>query len=97
MIPAWILAASIAALLPGRAIAQPSPRPHAVQPERPTVATHAGTVAPGWLEIEAGAELDRYADASHGGLAPVLFKLSLAPGLQLNTQAFVIRSPDEAW
>ena len=23
--------------------------PHAVQPQRPTVATHAGTVATGWL------------------------------------------------
>jgi len=26
-----------------------STNPHAVQPERPTVATHAGTVATGWL------------------------------------------------
>src|ERR1700688_2765409 len=25
--------------------------PHSVQPERPTVATHAGTVAPGWVEL----------------------------------------------
>ncbi|MDQ2767543.1 MAG: hypothetical protein M3Y30_10345 [Gemmatimonadota bacterium] len=23
--------------------------PHTAQPERPTVATHAGTVAPGWV------------------------------------------------
>ena len=28
--------------------------PHAAQPERPTVATHAGTVARGWFEIETG-------------------------------------------
>ena len=28
--------------------------PRQVQPERPTVATHAGTVAPGYLEIETG-------------------------------------------
>src|SRR5438445_803082 len=48
------------------------PDAHAAQPERPTVATHAGTVAPGWAEIEAGIEWDRYADASHGGVAPIL-------------------------
>ena len=29
------------------------------QPERPTVATHAGTVAPGYFEIETGVERDR--------------------------------------
>src|SRR5207248_820985 len=34
--------------------------PHEVQPERPTVATHAGTVAPGWIELEWGSEWDRY-------------------------------------
>jgi len=32
--------------------------PHEVQPDRPTVATQAGTVAPGWVEIEAGIERD---------------------------------------
>jgi hypothetical protein len=30
--------------------------PHAAQPERPTVATHAYTVAPGYLEVEVGAQ-----------------------------------------
>ena len=30
--------------------------PRAVQPERPTVATHAGTVAPGYMELEEGGE-----------------------------------------
>lgn len=58
--------------------------PHAAQPERPTVATHAGTVATGWFEIEAGTELDRYADRSRGEVAPVSVKLGLAPCLQLS-------------
>ncbi len=65
--------------------------PHAAQPQRPTVATHAGTVATGWLEIEAGTEFDRYADRSRGGNAPVLFKIGLAPRVQLELQAPVIR------
>ncbi len=54
-------AAVLARLAPAAASAQaPARDPHAVQPERPTVATHAYTVAPGWVEIEAGVELDRY-------------------------------------
>ena len=64
----------------------PAPDPHDAQPERPTVATHAGTVAPGWLEIEAGTEFDRYADGSRGGSAPVLFKIGLASHVQLGVQ-----------
>ena len=64
--------------------AQDAPDPHAAQPERPTVATHAGTVAPGWLEIEAGGEFDCYADRTHGVGVPILFKVGLAPRLQLS-------------
>jgi len=44
------------------------PDPHEAQPERPTVATHAGTVAPGWVEFEAGSEFDRYAAAYYPNL-----------------------------
>ncbi len=61
------------------------PDAHAAQPERPTVATHAGTVAAGWAEIEAGIEWDRYADASHG-VAPILLKIGIAPRVQLSLQ-----------
>jgi hypothetical protein len=55
--------------------------PHAVQPERPTVATHAGTVAPGWLEIEAGLERDKL-DTSLGYPTPILFKFGLSERVQ---------------
>jgi hypothetical protein len=69
---------------------EPARDPHAVQPERPTVATHAYTVAPGWLEIEAGVELDRYADRSRGGSAPVVIKVGLAPRLQFDFDAAIV-------
>jgi hypothetical protein len=69
--------------------------PHAVQPQRPTVATHAGTMATGWLEIEAGIEFDRYADRSRGAVAPALAKLGLAPRLQLEVQAPIVRPAGE--
>lgn len=56
--------------------------PHAAQPERPTVATHAGTVAPGWVEIEAGVERDNLHGA-HTFFTPTVLKFGLAPRLQL--------------
>ena len=74
----------------GLAAQAPALDPHAVQPERPTVATHAGTMAPGWIEIEAGTEFDRYADRSRGAVAPILAKVGLAPRLQLEVQAPVV-------
>src|SRR5437016_14100511 len=58
--------------------------PHAVQPERPTVATHAGTVARGWVELEEGAEWDRLQDGSHAFVAPTNLKIGLAPRAQAN-------------
>jgi hypothetical protein len=91
---AGILVLACAFIQPTKVTAQgPSTDPHAVQPERPTVATHAGTVAPGWAEIEVGGELDRYSDESRGGSAPLVLKLGLAPRLQLNVQMPVVRPP----
>lgn len=88
------LAATVALLAAAVAAAQEPPRdPHAVQPERPTVATHAYTVAPGWLEIEAGVELDRYPDGSWGATAPVVLKIGLASRLQLDLDGAVLHPP----
>jgi hypothetical protein len=67
--------------------------PHAAQPQRPTVATHAGTVAPGWLEMEAGIEFDRFEDGSRGTLVPILLKFGLAPRFQLEAQAPIASPP----
>jgi hypothetical protein len=57
--------------------------PRAVQPERPTVATHAHTVAAGFLEIETGVQRDRITGTQLWS-APTVFKLGLASHLQLN-------------
>lgn len=67
--------------------------PHVVQPERPTVATHAYEVAPGWVEVEAGLEFDRYPDASRGGSAPVLLKFGVAHDLQFDVQGTGVAPP----
>lgn len=67
--------------------------PHAVQPERPTVATHAGTVAPGWLEIEAGVERDRFAATPVSVFTPTVVKIGLASHAQLNVFGSVVRPP----
>jgi len=59
--------------------------PRAVLPERPTIATHAYTIAPGYVEIEAGLQ-----DAQPGNItqfsAPVVVKIGVVPRLQLEIQ-----------
>ena len=56
--------------------------PHVAQPERPTLATHAGTVTPGWVEIEAGVERD-HLDGARTLVTPTVLKLGIAPRVQL--------------
>lgn len=57
--------------------------PTAVQPERPSVATHAGTVAPGFWELETGLERDHAPDGSFASQVPTLLKLGLSGRTQL--------------
>lgn len=68
--------------------------PHSVQPERPTVATHAGTVAPGWLELEAGVEVDHYERPPRGIQVPIEAKVGLTSRTQLDLFVPVVRPPD---
>src|SRR5919201_3883604 len=65
--------------------------PHAVQPERPTIATHAGTVARGWIELEEGGEWDRFDDGTRGFVAPTNLKIGLASRAQLNVLVNLVR------
>jgi hypothetical protein len=65
----------------------PAADPRLVQPERPTVATHAHTVAPGYVEIEAGVEGDHVGRGPRAYSAPVVVKVGLASHLQLNVAA----------
>ena len=64
-----------------------------MQPERPTVATHAYSVAPGYLETEAGVELDREPDGASAFVAPLVAKIGLAERLQLTLSSAIVRSP----
>jgi hypothetical protein len=67
--------------------------PHAALPERPSVATHAHTVAPGWVEVELGFER-AHDDGRFGDEAfPMALKLGLQPRVQLSVSAAVDR-PD---
>lgn len=67
--------------------------PRAVQPERPTVATHAGTVAPGFVEIEAGVERDRFAPAAIGVSTPIVLKFGVASHVQLSVFGTSVTPP----
>ena len=74
--------ASVAAQQSEKPPAPVSADPRAAQPERPTVATHAGTVAIGYMELEAGIELDRFADATHASIGTLVTKIGIASHLQ---------------
>jgi len=84
--PSRIARFALAALtiVTGTTGAQEASDPHAVQPERPTVATHAGTVAPGWLEIETGLERDRFSPSLTTASTPTVIKFGLADHAQLS-------------
>jgi hypothetical protein len=77
-----LLAATTSSLLAQTDSAARDPR--LVQPERPTVATHAGTVARGYIELEQGGEWDRQRDATRTFFAPTNLKIGLASRAQLN-------------
>src|SRR5262245_44743228 len=79
--------------LPSAGLAQTAEsNPHDAQPERPSVATHAWTVAPGWIEIEVGTEFDRYDDHAHGETAPLVAKVGLTRRTQLEFQTPLVHS-----
>lgn len=61
--------------------------PRAVQPERPTVATHAHTVSPGYFEVETGVQGNRVDVGSRAYGVPTVLKVGLSSHLQLNLGA----------
>jgi hypothetical protein len=70
-----------------------SSNPRAVQPERPTVATHAFTVAPGYLEIETGVERDHLSSGANSLSAPTVVKIGLASRAQLGIDIPAVKAP----
>jgi len=67
--------------LMAQAPAPPSPR--TANPERPTVATHAYTVAPGYAELEQGARAFGLNGLGEGTAWDVNLKIGVRPGVQL--------------
>jgi hypothetical protein len=67
--------------------------PREVMPERPTVATHAFTVASGYLEIETGGERDHIAPGMNGLSFPTVFKIGLAKRAQLSVNVPFTKTP----
>lgn len=74
---------------------QPAPPdPHAAQPERPSVATHAYTVPPGFVELEAGVQRQSTGALASAFAMPVLFKVGLGSRLQLDLAPGFQRNAD---
>jgi hypothetical protein len=84
------LVALVTACIATTSPAQEVMDPRLVQPERPTVATHAHTVAPGYFELESGIEGDRVSQGTRTWFAPNVLKVGLTSHTQLNvsTAAF---------
>jgi hypothetical protein len=82
---AWCIAAA-ATFAAAAVAAQDSTAidPRAVQPERPTVATHAHTVAAGYVEIETGVEGEGAPSGRRTYFSPTVIKAGLASHVQLN-------------
>jgi hypothetical protein len=66
-----------------------------VQPERPSVATHAFTVAPGYAEIELGGEWDHNPDDTVAWAAPALLKIGVSRRVQLDVQTMAVHPAGE--
>src|SRR5438094_8159704 len=60
-----------------------SQSPRAANPERPTFATHAYTVAPGYIELEQGVRVQGADDLSDATAWDYNLKIGLARGVQL--------------
>ena len=85
------MAGLLAAATVRPAAAQSSANPHDAQPERPTVATHAFTVAPGWFELEWGVERDRVASGPSAFSTPTLLKFGVASHVQFDVSLSTVR------
>jgi hypothetical protein len=88
LIPVGLMAA-VPALLAAQAPADP----RAPIPERPTVATHAFTVAPGYFELETGFERDANPDHTRSWLGPVYLKIGLSKRAQLGVLSSAVVPP----
>jgi hypothetical protein len=84
-----LAAACLAAARP--LAAQGTPDPREVQPERPTVATHAHTVAPGFFEVETGVEVDGLPGDARLLSTPTVLKVGLGSHTQLNVGTGLVR------
>ena len=90
LVAGWLVAGALGAQAAPPVVQAAPPRdtgeanPRAAQPERPTVATHAGTVARGYVEFETGLEVDQGPDAASNHITTIVTKIGLAPRLQLS-------------
>jgi hypothetical protein len=89
--PRQAAAVLVLACLAAPVAAQESTNPREAMPERPTVATHAYTVAPGIVELETGVQWQRPTPGAGLLSGPTLFKIGLGRTLQLDV------APGWAW
>ena len=95
LLRAALLAVFALGVFPAAALTQdaaPPPDPHAAKPERPTVATHAFVIAPGYVEIEAGLQRTPLGGGVSQLSTSPLVKIGLAKDLQLDIAPSWVRT-----
>jgi len=86
---------SVLATAPHAAFAQTPTDPRQAQPERPSVATHAYPVAPGFLELESGFLQQPRPGSALLQTTPILLKIGLAPRMQLDVSPGWLQVTDQ--
>ena len=90
-----VLPGALLVLCLAEAGAAQAPAPRAANPERPTVATHAYAVAPGFAELEQGVAIRGVRSFDEATSWDLNLKVGLAPGWQLGVSGTAYaRTPD---
>ena len=91
VLPAHTVLGLMVMCVPAGAQSTPAPTPRAAQPERPTVATHAYAVAPGYVELEAGFQRQQQGTLANRLAVPLLLKIGLGERVQLDLAPGLLR------
>jgi hypothetical protein len=94
VLSSWLVF-SMAGAVPSAGQSAAPPDVREAKPERPTVATHAYAVASGIVELEAGVQRQRPAPGSSLFTVPVLFKIGLGHGVQLDLAPGWVRQGED--
>ena len=97
LVAAALIVLGVAASAAAQAAPVALPNPRKAQPERPSVATHAFTVAPGHVELETGFQRQKQGTLADRLAIPIKVKIGLNERIQLHIAPGVQRDTDSGY